>query len=76
MNSTSSPFYEIRKAIEHNPIRLAEEFINEGDNEDAYVLEKVKQGNWITIGSNEDIASFRQLGYCNMVYIPVSAGFI
>lgn len=74
MESSASSFFEIREAIQNNPILLADEV--EGIDEDEvndYVNNKVREGGWITIGSNEDIAIDRHNGFCNMIYIEVSS---
>ncbi|KAI6171292.1 hypothetical protein M3Y97_01055200 [Aphelenchoides bicaudatus] len=72
LNSTTSPFYEIRMATKDNPIQLADQLTDNYDDLDFFIFEKIKQGRWITIGSNEDIQAFRQMGYCNMVYMEAS----
>ncbi|KAI6171297.1 hypothetical protein M3Y97_01055900 [Aphelenchoides bicaudatus] len=70
--SMESPYFEIREAIENNPIRIAEDYEKDNDLQDAYVMNHVRDGKWITIGSNEDIAVYRHDGYCNMIYIDTN----
>jgi hypothetical protein len=52
---------------------LAEELGADEVGRSNYVMEKVRGGDWITVGSNEDIAVSRHNGYCNMIYIDVSS---
>jgi hypothetical protein len=71
-NITISPFYELRQATQNNPIVLADEQIAD-EHIDYYVMDRVREGQWITIESNEGIEYTRQIGYCNMVYMEVSS---
>jgi hypothetical protein len=70
-----SSYFEIREAIKNNPILLASDmgvgYENE-DDVDAFVFNKVREKNLITIGSNEDIAVARYAGFCNFIYFDVS----
>lgn len=74
--SAESPFFEIRQAIKNNKIALADEMGVDDDQLDRYVMDKVRGGGWITIGSNEDIAVSRHAGFCNMIYMDVSLGLV
>jgi hypothetical protein len=72
MTSPESPFFEIRDAIKNNKIVLADELGVEDAELENFVNNKVREGGWITIGSNEDIVVSRHAGFCSMVYYDVN----
>ncbi|KAI6171477.1 hypothetical protein M3Y97_01048800 [Aphelenchoides bicaudatus] len=73
MNSSRSPFFEIREAIKNNPIRYAEDFVGADDDcVEQYVMNQVQKSNWITVATNERIMISRHDGYCNMIYMPTN----
>jgi hypothetical protein len=70
-NLSSSPFYELRHAIKNNPIVLAKDH-TDIMHYDFYIYDRLAEGGFITIEGEEVIQHYRQLGYCNFVYIDVS----
>lgn len=74
-NITKSPYYEIRQAIQDNPIHVAYESGVQDEDVDAYVVAHVRTGKWITIDSVENIEITKHLGYCNLIYFDVSFYF-
>jgi hypothetical protein len=65
-----SPFYEIRHAIQDNPILLAEDFTE--TNYNVYIYEQIRKSKYVTVGTYEGIEGDRRMGYCNFIYFDVS----
>lgn len=65
MTSMESPFFELRQALQNNPIVLGQDL-------NVNVMDKVGEGGWITVQTTELIAVSKHMGYCNFVYMKVN----
>lgn len=70
--SNRSVFKNIRRATKDNPVRLATDMMGSDDDPDIYVMEKLMEGDWITVQTQKAAMISRYQGYCNMVYYEVS----
>jgi hypothetical protein len=75
MKLSTSPYYELRAALQNNPIQLAREIIPKNEDSFNYTMAKVNSGGWIAIEIEETLLEVGARGLCDLVYVDVSVDF-